>query len=235
MEKITYAEVPAASAEKPAVQSFAQGLNFYKLFWIFFVGSFAGVFVETLYCLLTRHHFESRKGLIYGPFNLVYGFGALFITLGLYWLIRKSVLFIAAGGFVLGGFCEFICSWVQEMLFGTVSWEYSGSPMSIQGRINLKYCIFWAVLAVVWMKLLFPALSNLIEKIPNRIGKPLTWFLLVFMILNSLISGMAVARMSARYSEVPPRNRVEIFLDRHYPDEMLKKIYPNMMFVSDKD
>ena len=55
------------------------------------------------------------------------------------------------------------------------------------------------------------------------------------MILNSLISGMAVARMSARYSEVSPRNRVEIFLDRHYPDEMLKKIYPNMMFVSDKD
>ena len=152
MEKITYTAAQETSAAKPAAKSFANGLNFYKLFWIFFVGSFAGVVIETLYWFLTRHRFESRSGLIYGPFNLVYGFGALFITLGLYWLIHKNVLFIAAGGFVLGGFCEFMCSWVQEMLFGTVSWEYSGSPMSIQGRINLKYCIFWAVLAVVWMK-----------------------------------------------------------------------------------
>ncbi len=85
------------------------------------------------------------------------------------------------------------------------------------------------------MKMLFPALSGLIEKIPGKIGKPLTWILLVFMILNSLISGMAVARMSARYHEIPPRNSVEVFLDQHYPDELLKKVYPNMMFVSDKD
>jgi|GEM_PF-4663813 len=67
-------------------KSFASGLNFYKLFWIFFVGCFLGVVIETLYCLVTRHHFESRQGLIYGPFNLVYGLGALAMTLGLYWL-----------------------------------------------------------------------------------------------------------------------------------------------------
>lgn len=63
---------PRPTQVKP-VKSFAHGLNFYKLFWIFFVGCFLGVVIETLYCLVTRHRFESRQGLIYGPFNLVYG------------------------------------------------------------------------------------------------------------------------------------------------------------------
>ena len=56
---------------------FAQGMTFYKLFWVFFIGCFAGVVLETIYCLIQRGHYESRVGLIYGPFNLVYGIGAL--------------------------------------------------------------------------------------------------------------------------------------------------------------
>ena len=56
---------------------FAQGMTFYKLFWVFFIGCFAGVVLETIYCLIQRGHYESRVGLIYGPFNLVYGVGAL--------------------------------------------------------------------------------------------------------------------------------------------------------------
>lgn len=63
---------------------FAQGITFYKLFWVFFIGCFAGVVLETLYCLIQRGHYESRVGLIYGPFNLVYGIGALCLTGALY-------------------------------------------------------------------------------------------------------------------------------------------------------
>lgn len=51
--------------------SFASGLNFYKLFWIFLIGSFFGVVAETLWCFIVQHKFEIRWGLIYGPFNPV--------------------------------------------------------------------------------------------------------------------------------------------------------------------
>ncbi|MBQ8333199.1 MAG: hypothetical protein IJX93_05440, partial [Clostridia bacterium] len=57
--------------------SFAHGLNFYKLFWVFTIGCFIGVVIETFWCLLRYRKLESRKGLVWGPFNLVYGFGAL--------------------------------------------------------------------------------------------------------------------------------------------------------------
>ena len=72
-------EKPAAKP-KAAAFSFARGLNFYKLFWVFFIGCFLGVVVETLFYLVTEFRFTNRTGLLYGPFNLVYGFGALLMT-----------------------------------------------------------------------------------------------------------------------------------------------------------
>lgn len=43
-----------------------RAMTFYKLFWVFFIGCFAGVVLETIYCLIQRGHYESRVGLIYG-------------------------------------------------------------------------------------------------------------------------------------------------------------------------
>ena len=46
---------------------FAQGLNLYKILLICAAGSFAGVVVEMLWCILTNGYLESRAGLVYGP------------------------------------------------------------------------------------------------------------------------------------------------------------------------
>ena len=49
--------------EKQSVHFFARGMNIYKLLLIAYIGSFAGVVVEMLWCLLTRGYIESRAGL----------------------------------------------------------------------------------------------------------------------------------------------------------------------------
>ena len=49
------------------------GISFQKLVWVFIVGCLAGYIVETIYCLVTRGVIESRQGMVYGPFNQVYG------------------------------------------------------------------------------------------------------------------------------------------------------------------
>ncbi|MBC8547402.1 putative ABC transporter permease [Clostridiaceae bacterium NSJ-31] len=210
---------------------FDRGLNFYRLFWIFFYGCFLGVVVETLWCLITRGHYESRVGLVYGPFNLVYGFGALVMTLGLHWAEKKRDGWIFFGGMLLGSAFEYACSWFQEAVFGTVSWQYDQLPLNLNGRINLLYSVFWGVLAVVWVKDLYPRMCRWMKRIPNRVAKPLTWVLLVFMIVNTLVSGAAAARMSARYRNIPAQNAVEEYFDRHYGDERMHKLFPNLVFV----
>ncbi len=212
-------------------QSFASGLNFYKLFWVFFIGCIAGVIIETIWCLITRFHYESRTGLIYGPFNLVYGFGALLMTVCLYCLRNRRDLWIIIGGLAIGTVFEYVCSYLQEVLFGTVSWEYSKFPFNLHGRVNMLYSLFWGVLALVWVKNLFPLITEYIEKIPNSFGKVLTWFLLIFMIINTFMSACVVGRMAGRYENISPSNKFEEYIDKKYPDERVKNIYPNMIHV----
>ena len=211
-------------------KSFAYGLNFYKLFWIFFIGSFIGVVVEVLFCLLVDHRIESRSGVIYGPFNPVYGFGAVVITRALYWLRNKRDIWVFICGGILGAAFEYVCSWYQETFLGTVSWDYSNTFMNINGRTNLMYALFWGLLSIAWLKLIYPLMSKLIEKIPNKIGKGFTWVLVIFMVLNCLISAAAVNRMSARHEGVPARSSFDVFLDKTYPDEFLTKIYTHMAY-----
>lgn len=212
-------------------KSFAAGINFYKLFWVFFIGSILGVVIETIWCFITTLKFQSRSGLIYGPFNLVYGFGNVIITLCLYWLRKKRDLWIFLGGVFLGGGYEYLCSWTQQRIFGTVSWDYSKMSFNLSGRINLTYCFFWGILAILWVKHLYPEMSKLIEKIPNKSGIILTWVLVVFMIFNTVISASAVYRQSERHLGVSAANSFEVFLDKYYSDTFLQKVYPSMIYV----
>lgn len=214
---------------------FAQGMTFYKLFWVFFIGCFAGVVLETIYCLIQRGHYESRVGLIYGPFNLVYGIGALCLSGALYQFRNRGRVFSFVGGFIVGSVVEYACSWFQEVCFGSTSWDYSNMPYNLNGRICLLYSIFWGILGIFWIKDIYPRMAKWILKIPNKVGKPLTWALLVFMVFNSVMTLFTSLRWTARREGIAPRNAFETYLDEHYPDERMQKIFANAEFTEDRE
>ncbi len=219
-------------AEKKS-RHFAQGITFYKLFWIFFMGCFAGVVVEVAWCFITRGHYESRVGLIYGPFNLVYGLGAWALSAALYRYRNRNPFFSFLGGFVIGSVIEYLCSWFQETVLGSTSWDYSNMPFNLNGRICLVYSLFWGVLGVLWIKEIYPRAAKWILKIPNKIGKPLTWVLLIFMVFNSFMTAATVLRWIDRREGDPPHSAFEEWMDRHYPDARMQKIFANLEFVEE--
>ena len=209
---------------------FAKGNTFYKLFWVFFIGCFAGVVIETIFCIVTRGHYESRVGLIWGPFNLVYGFGALVLSAFLYKYRNRSRIYSFIGGFITGSIVEYLCSYFQELMFGSTSWDYSNFPFNINGRICLLYSLFWGILGILWIKDIYPFMSEMILKIPNKIGKKLTMVLLVFMIVNSLATGAVVFRWKDRLQGVEANNKIVETIDKLYPNERMEKIFANMKF-----
>lgn len=210
---------------------FAYGMGFYKLFWIFMLGCFFGVVVETINHFVFTHSYECRWGLIYGPFNPVYGIGAVVMTVCLNKLSSLRDLWIFLICMVIGSVIEYLCSYFQEIIFHTASWNYNADRINFGGRTSLLFGFFWGILGLVWIKDLYPVLSRLIEKIPKKVGVPLTWILCVYMIFNMSISAAAVYRQTQRSDGIEATNAIESFLDETYPDEFLKEMYPNMSKV----
>lgn len=238
-----------AQAEKPGEKTavFAEGCSFYKLVSLFFIGAFLGDITETIFCLLTTGILMSRSSVVYGPFSIVWGLGCALLTLFLYRYRGKSDRYIFMAGTLLGGAYEYVCSVFTELVFGTVFWDYSGFAFNLGGRINLLYCFFWGIAAVVWLKIIYPRLSGLIEKLPLKTGRILCNCMIIFMIFNMILSSLALARYTER-NTVPETARntlcieagasgqeagsaLDIFLDRHFTDERMERIYPNAKIV----
>ncbi len=207
---------------------FAEGCSFYKLVWIFIFGSTVGAIVEMIFCCFTMGKLMSRSSLLYGPFSIVWGLGCVLFTAFLYRARNMNIGMIFVAGTFMGGTYEYICSVFSELVLGSVFWDYSHLPFNIGGRINLLYCFYWGIAAIVWMKIAYPFFSKWIEKIPMKIGTILTWICIVFFICDMLLSAAALIRYSDRNKGIEPTNVVEQFLDETYPNDYMKHRYQNI-------
>ena len=229
-EKLVESEQAYQQSKGQAV--FAQGCSFHKLVWLFVIAAFLGDIIETIFCYVTAGILMSRSSVVWGPFSIVWGLGGVLLTALLYQYREKSDRYVFFAGTIIGGVYEYMCSVFSELVCGTVFWDYSAIPFNLGGRINLLYCFFWGIAGVVWIKGIYPRLSALIERIPIRPGKILTWVLLVFMLLNMLVSSLALARYTVRQTTgEPPKNAIEQLLDDRFPNERMARIYPNAQLV----
>ncbi len=209
---------------------FASGLNPYKLLLLCFVGSFIGVVIESIWCVIRFGRLESRAGLVYGPFNLLYGLGAVLLTVCLYRFRNRGRWLSFLGGMIVGSVLEYVCSWAQEMAFGSRSWDYSNRPFNINGRICLLYSVYWGVLGLLWVKVIYPWLARLFLKIPNKVGKVVVYALLAFFVFDAVVTVLAIYRWTGRMNGVPAANAFFAFIDRRFPDARMRRIFANMQF-----
>lgn len=207
---------------------FAHGLCLSKLFWLFFIGSFFGTVLETFYTIIIDGHFEIRVGMVFGPFIPVYGGGAVAITLCLYKLHKMNNIIVFIASAIIGAAFEFFCSYFQEMILGTISWDYSDTPFNIDGRTNLAYAVVWGILGLLWLRYIYPFLSRQIEKIPKKPGKILTIVLCIIMIIGGVLTNVAIDRKNKRAENIPPKTVIGQFCDAVFTDDYMKLIFPHM-------
>lgn len=220
------ATAQSAEAEKDTEKN-TDRCTLTMLFWLLVIGALLGDMVETLFCRLTMGVWMSRSSLVWGPFSIVWGLAIALITALLYRDRNKKESHIFLVGVFLGGAYEYICSVFTEIVFGKVFWDYSGIPFNLGGRINLLYCFFWGIAAVVWIKGLFPHVARLIDLILKKTGKILTIGLLIFMVADIFVSVLALIRCDSRSHGIAPRQRWEQIMDTYFDDEKMDRIYPN--------
>ena len=227
-KRIQHAYPEAAKQEQTAVQKDASDfLSLSDLVWLFVIGAFLGDVVETIFCRVTAGVWMSRSSLVWGPFSVVWGLALALATVLLRQNRDKSDRYLFAFGTIMGGVYEYVCSAVTELLFGTVFWDYSKFKFNLGGRINLLYCFFWGIAAVVWMRYGYPLVLRGMKAVRSHIRPWMTVVLSVFMAVNMLTSALALARYDARTSGETPKNSIDTLLDAHFDNDRMERIYPN--------
>ncbi len=221
----------AALSIKSTKESASCKITYRSLFWLFLFGSIAGFILEGLWCVLRKGAWESHSSTVWGPFCIIYGFGAVAVYLISSALKRKNLPLQFILFSVTGALVEYFGSLFQELVFGSTSWDYSSHFMNIGGRVSLQMTLIWGVLGIAFVRFAFPALVWLFGKMEGKFWRIVCLALFVFMVLNLLFSAAAVMRWKDRLKEnFPATNTFEQFLDENYNDGTMEKHYPNMKF-----
>ena len=227
-KRIQYAYPAAARQEQTALRKGEKNfLSVSDLLWLFVIGAFLGDMVETVFCRVTAGVWMSRSSLVWGPFSVVWGLALVMAAVLLRGSEERSDRSIFLFGFVMGGAYEYICSAVGELLFGVIFWDYSGFKFNLGGRVNLLYCFFWGIAAVVWIRYGYPLVAKLMANLKKHILPWMTVVLTVFMAVNMGLSALALARYDARTSGIAPANQLDVFLDEHFDNARMERVYPN--------
>ena len=73
-------------------------------------------------------------------------------------------------------------------------------------------------------------MAKWILKIPNQTGKIVTWVLVVFMVINSVVTMVTMTRWTQRIKGHEASNGFERLIDERFPNERMEKIFANMEF-----
>ncbi len=159
----------------------------------FFIYSFLGWLIETIYAMFVHGYFVKR-GFLFGPLCPIYGFGAVVLILATKKLYKKPFLkfLIATIAFTL---FEYMVSFILEMLFGLRWWDYSNDFLNIQGRVSLLYSIFWGVIGLILLEKLHPFIQDKIQKITKghvakHMQEIICFILVVTVILDTILSAI---------------------------------------------
>lgn len=202
--------------------------NLYKLFWAFVIFSIFGFVFESAAFFVQYRKFIIFRGLIYGPFSQVYGFGAVLILLYSRLFKHRGKLFFFLSSALLGIVYEYLCSASQEAIFGFVSWHYNNMLLNINGRTSILLSLIWGTMGMLIVKYLFPWMSKLIDKVPIKLSRVATWLMIIFISFDLLITVAAFTRQAERLKHIPAVNTFQIFLDHEYPDSFMKLIKPGL-------
>ncbi len=224
-----------AESGSPGIDAFSTGFaerfGFYRFFWIFLVAGVLGVMIESIWCVVTRGYFERRAGLLFAPFNPVYGIGAVIMSAVFTRREKSRDLRVFVDNVLIGGAFEYLASLAQELAFHSASWEYSAMRLNVNVRTNVLYSFAWGFLGLLWVREACPAISKIVARVPVRLGKAISIALLSLLVADAAVSSAAVFRWHERRSGIPATNAVERLADERFPDGFMRERYPNMVFL----
>lgn len=141
-----------------------------RVLLLFVMGGIFGFVYELLFYRIDLGYFEKR-GITFGPWITIYGFGALAIFAVTYKLKSKPLLVVLLGGAVCG-LIEFTSGYILNHLLNIRLWNYNNEIWNwgnIGGYICIRSVLFFATSSLLCVYVLYP----LTEYLHNKLSKKL--------------------------------------------------------------
>lgn len=164
---------------------------FAEIVLFFFIYSFAGWVVELLWHSIVHKKIIETRGVLFGPYCPIYGFGAL-LVLGTTYTIKDNLLLVFLAAVGLCSVLEYFTSFILEKIFNIRWWDYSETrKLNINGRICLTASIGFGVFGIIATQWVQPFIENCISLIPDTIQIIIALVLFVVMLTDSIASMLA--------------------------------------------
>lgn len=220
-------------------------LNYFNLFWVFFVCSVLGLILEEVWHMVVVDPgvYQDRAGMLFGPFSPIYGFGAVLMTMALNRFYKKNPLIIFLVSALIGGAFEVFVGWFMQTSFGVVSWSYShirlfgmSDPIAVLtgGRTCTPFACMWGLGGLIWIKVLLPRLLKLINMIPWKRRYSATVILTAVMLIDGVMTLQSLDYWYQRVNGTIRNIPVAQFYDKHFDNEYMENRFQSMT-MSPKD
>lgn len=201
--------------------------TFTELFWVFIIASILGLAAEVIVSYFFDGRWESRAGLVWGPFSPIYGLGAMLITFAL-WRMEKHPVQLFLGSALLGAAFEYAVGWFCETFYGIVAWSYVNQPFNFGGHTSLLLAVIWGFAGLVWFTIAWPLIRKGVNAIPYRPRKAATAVMCVFIVVDVLVTFAAFDCWFDRQAGLPIETPKQQLCATYFNDEFMSTRFETM-------
>lgn len=148
-----------------------------KYFVCFILYSVIGWLYEVFLEVVVYGWGFSNRGVLYGPYCVIYGIGALVLIFSLGFLKRQKIcigkvpitpVLVFLGIMAITAAIELAGSYIMEWMTGGWLWDYRTYALNFQGRIALNPSVRFGIGGMLFLYVLQPLFEKMIGKWTKR-------------------------------------------------------------------
>lgn len=137
----------------------------------------------------------SNRGVLFGPYCVIYGFGALILIFCLRGLQKKRIylgkilitpLLVFVGIIVITTAVELLASYIMEFTHGEWLWDYRRFAFNFQGRIALNPSIRFGIGGILFLYVLQPMFEKITRRVSDKTLYIVSGILLIILMTDTV-------------------------------------------------
>lgn len=228
--QINYAQINRIFGKPKKEQKTAPKITYQKLFWLFLIGSFVGVLLEGLFCLVRYGHWETHVTSVWGYYNILYGVGAVLFYVATVLLWNKNAIWRFVCIAIAADILELGAGLLLEFGLNMRAWSYLNNFLNFRGHICFSMTLAWGAIGTAFSYVV-PYIEKVFAKMQHKAWDIACIILSVIIFIELIFTTICIIRWKLRHFGKQAITAFAKFLDKYYNDNFMKKRFCEWRFL----